>query len=69
MNQIKKLTEELTKNYLIDKISRSLLEPEFKENNSIIPKALKYVVKKYCHHYKTYRYVQIILVQKSGQDE
>ena len=53
MNQIKKLTEELTKNYLIDKISRSLLEPEFKENNSIIPKALKYVVKKYCHNYKT----------------
>ena len=45
MNEIEKLIEELTEKYLIDKISRSLLEPEFNQNNSIIPKALKYVVK------------------------
>ena len=29
MNEIEKLIEELTEKYLIDKISRSLLEPEF----------------------------------------
>ena len=37
----------LTKKFLIDKISKRLLELEF---NS---KYLKQVVKKYCHHYKT----------------
>ena len=42
----KKLTEESTKKYLIDKISRRLLELEFKKNNSIISKTLKHVVKK-----------------------
>ena len=49
----KKLTEESAKTSLIDKISKRLLELEFKKNNSIKSKVLKYVVKKYCQHYKT----------------
>ena len=43
----KKLTKESTKKSLIDKISKRLSEFNFKSNLSI-----KYVVKKYCHHYK-----------------
>ena len=43
-----------TKKSLIDKISKRLLELEFKSNHSIITKALKRAVKKYCHHYKAW---------------
>ena len=42
----KKITDESTKKSLIDKISRRLLELEFEENNSMIFRALKCVVKK-----------------------
>ena len=42
----KKLTEESTKNFLIDEISNKLLGLEFKKDNSIKTKCLKYVVKK-----------------------
>ena len=37
---------------LIDKVSKRLLELEFKSN--YITNALKGVVKMYCHHYKTW---------------
>ena len=37
---------------LIDKISRKLLELEFKSNNSIKTKCLKYIVKTYFLQYK-----------------
>ena len=43
---IKKLTEESTKNSLIDELSNELLKLEFKSINSIKTKCLKYVVKK-----------------------
>ena len=39
---------------LIYKISKRLLELEFRSNHSIITKALKRVVKNYCHCYKTW---------------
>ena len=42
----KKLTEESTKKFLIDKISNKLLILGFKKDNSIKTKCLKYVVKK-----------------------
>ena len=42
----KKLIEESTKKYLIDKVSNKLLRLEVKSNNSIKTKCLKYVVKK-----------------------
>ena len=41
----KKITEQLTKNSLIDNLSRRLSELEFEENHSIKSKCLKYVVK------------------------
>ena len=41
----KKLTEELTKKSLINKISKRLLELEFEENHSIIFRDLKFIVK------------------------
>ena len=41
----KKLTEESAKKSLIDEISNKLLRLEFKSNNSIKTKCLKYVVK------------------------
>ena len=41
----KKLTEESTKNSLIDELSNKLLRLEFKSNISIKTKCLKYVVK------------------------
>ena len=48
----KKLTEkstiESTKKSMIDRFSIRLLELEFKSNNSIKTKCLKYTVKKYC---------------------
>ena len=43
---IKKLTEESTKKSLIDELSNKLLRLEFKSNNSMKTKSLKYVVKK-----------------------
>ena len=43
---IKKLTEESTKNSLIDELSNKLLKLEFKSINSIKTKCLKYVVEK-----------------------
>ena len=42
----KKLTEESTKKSLIDELSNKLLGLEFKSNNFIKTKCLKYVVKK-----------------------
>ena len=48
----KKLTEkstiESTKKSMVDRFSIRLLELEFKSNNSIKTKCLKYTVKKYC---------------------
>ena len=41
----KKLTEESTKKSLIDELSNKLLRLDFKSNNSIKTKCLKYVVK------------------------
>ena len=41
----KKLTEESTRKSLIDKLSNKLLRLEFKSNNAIKTKCLKYVVK------------------------
>ena len=43
---IKKLTEESTKKSFIDELSNKLLRLEFKSNNSLKTKCLKYVVKK-----------------------
>ena len=43
---IKISTEKATKKSLIDELSNKLLRSEFKENNSIKTKCLKYVVKK-----------------------
>ena len=42
----KKLAEESTKKALVDELSNKLLRPEFKKDNSIKIKCLKYVVKK-----------------------
>ena len=42
----KKLTQQLIKKTVIDDISNKLLKLEFKSNNSIKTKCLKYVVKK-----------------------
>ena len=41
----KKLTEESTKNFLIDELSNKLLGLEFKKDNSIKTKCLPFVVK------------------------
>ena len=46
INEIYRHNKKSTKNFLIDKISRRLLELEFKSNHSIITKALKRVVRK-----------------------
>ena len=46
MNEIYKHIKKSTKKSLIDKISKRLLELEFKSNHSIITKASKRVVKK-----------------------
>ena len=42
----KKLTEESTKICLIEELSNKLLRLEFKSNNSVKTKCLKFVVKK-----------------------
>ena len=69
MNEMKKLTEKSSKKSLIDKTSERLLKLEFKSNHCIKLRALKCVVKKYCHYYKTCKLIvyiveniQIILV-------
>ena len=54
INQIHRHIKKSTKKSLIDKIAKRLLELEFKSNHSIITKTLKRVLKKYCHHYKTW---------------
>ena len=46
INEINRHIEKSTKKSLIDKISKRLLELEFKSDYSIKSKALKYVVKK-----------------------
>ena len=46
INEIHRHIKKSTKKSLIDKISKRLLELEFKSNHSIITKALKRVVKK-----------------------
>ena len=56
-NHITELTKESsenpTKTSLIEKISKRLLELKSKSNHSIKFRAFKFIVKKYCHHYKT----------------
>ena len=49
-DKIKELKKD--KESLIDKISKRLLELKFKENNSIKPKCLKWIVKKILPDYK-----------------
>ena len=44
--QIKKLTDKSTKKSLIDELLNKLLRLEFKSNDSVKTKCLKYVVKK-----------------------
>ena len=46
VNLTKKLTEEPTKKSLMDELSNKLLGLEFKSNNSIKSKSLKYIAKK-----------------------
>ena len=48
----KKQTNVLTKKLLIDDLSKSLLELEFKSNHSIKSKCLKWIVKKILPNYK-----------------
>ena len=45
-------TEQKTKESLIDNLSKGLLELEFKQNNSIKSKCLKWIVKKTLPNYK-----------------
>ena len=45
----KKITEESIKKSLVEKLQLKL---EFKPNHSIKAKSLRFIVKKYCHHYK-----------------
>ena len=52
INKILNHIKHSSKKYLIDKIAKRLSELEFRSNHSIKSKCLKYVVKKYCHHYK-----------------
>ena len=52
INKIHRHIEKSFKKSLIDKISKTLLELEFKSNHSIKSKCLKFIVK-YCPHYKT----------------
>ena len=47
-----KSSNELTKKYLIDALSKWLLGYEFKTNHSTKPKCLKLIVKKYGLQYK-----------------
>ena len=50
--EINKIHRHIQKKSLIDKISKRLLELEFKSNNSIITKTLKRIVKKHFPHCK-----------------
>ena len=53
INKIHKHIKKSSKKCLIGKISKRLLELEFKSNHSIKSKCLKWVVKKYSPHCKT----------------
>ena len=53
INKIHKHIKKSSKKSLIGKISKRLLELEFKSNHSIKSKCLKWVVKKYSRHCKT----------------
>ena len=53
INKIHKHIKKSSKKCLIGKISKRLLELEFKSNHSIKSKCLKWVVKKYFPHCKT----------------
>ena len=55
LNQLKNTTEKLTKKSLIDDLSERSLKLEFKSNHSIKLKRLKWVVKKYCQQYNTWK--------------
>ena len=46
INEIHRLIKKSAKNFLIDKISKRLVELEFTSNHSITTKSLKRVVKK-----------------------
>ena len=46
VESIKKITKESTKKSIVDELSNKLLRLEFKSNNSIKTKCLKYAVKK-----------------------
>ena len=61
----KTLTKYSTKKYLIEKISKRLLEIEFEENHSITSKSLKFIVKKYWHRYKAWS--KLILAAKNEE--
>ena len=61
----KTLTKKSTKKYLIEKISKRLLEIEFEENHSIKSKCLKFIVKKYWHRYKAWP--KLILAAKNEE--
>ena len=61
----KTLTKKSTKKYLIEKISKRLLEIEFEENHSIKSKCLKFIVKKYWHRYKAW--FKLILAAKNEE--
>ena len=49
----RKQTEKSTKKSLIDDLSERLLTLEFKSNHPIKSKCLTWIVKKYCHCYKS----------------
>ena len=53
VNEIRRHIKKSSKKSLIENLLKRLLESEFKSKHSIKSKYLKYVVKKYCHHYKT----------------
>ena len=53
INKIRRHIKKSSKKSLIGKISKRLLELEFKSNHSIKSKCLKWVVKKYSRHCKT----------------
>ena len=61
----KTLTKKSTKKYLIEKISKRLLEIKFEENHSIKSSCLKFIVKKYWHLYKPWS--KLILAAKNKE--
>ena len=61
----KKLTEESTKKSLVDELSNKLLRLEFKSDNSIKTKCLKYVVKNILPNYKTNMLIYCLKCEKN----